>query len=73
MKVTGPYLGRPDGRWWNGAVEPSSQPIQRCMAERPEASRGHSIMKGNVSEIVGVGMEREGPNKGSLRNERKVG
>jgi hypothetical protein len=27
------------------------QPIQRCMAERPEVSRSHSTVKGDVPEI----------------------
>jgi hypothetical protein len=51
MKVIGSLTwGGLDDRWWNGAVEPSSQPIQRCMVERPEVSRGHSTGKGNVPE-----------------------
>jgi hypothetical protein len=29
-------------------VNKPEQPIQRCMAERPEVSRGHSTVKGNV-------------------------
>ena len=28
----------------------AEQPIQRCMAERPEVSRGHSTVKGDVPE-----------------------
>jgi hypothetical protein len=50
MKVTGSYLGEV----WTGSVgkerEPSAQPIQRCMAERPEVSSDHSTGKGNVPE-----------------------
>ena len=31
--------------------ENPEQPMQRCMAERPEVGRGHSTVKGDVSEI----------------------
>jgi hypothetical protein len=59
-----------DGKWWKGAVRPSSQPIQRCMTEQPEVSRGHSTVKGRVPETAGVRTDREGPNDGKSHDVR---
>ena len=51
MKVIGSYLGR-SGRYAQGKKK-SEQPIQQCMAERPEVSRGRSTVKGNDPVVRG--------------------
>jgi hypothetical protein len=66
MKVTGSYLGRSCTylvRRLTG-VPAVQEPMQQCIAEVQEASRGHSTARGNVSERMGEQTEREGPNNG---------
>ena len=45
-------------------VDKPEQPVQRCMAERPEVSRDHSTVKGMMTRIEGTRTEREGQNNG---------